>query len=193
MSAQAWEFLQQRRSVPSRLLGEPGPDPAQLQALLELAVHVPDHGRLTPWRFVRVAGAARIALGEKLAAIALTRDPQADAATLDKDRKRFSQAPVVLAVVSSIVRGHKIPEQEQLLSAGLAAYNLLLGAHALGFGAQWLTGWVAYDAAVGALFGLAANESIVAFVHIGTPREPATERARPAVASLLSDLNLTSG
>ncbi len=190
MSTEAWEFLQRRLSVASRLLSEPGPDPVQLQALLELAVRVPDHGRLTPWRFVRVAGAVRQALGERLVAIALTRDPQADAATLDKDRQRFTHAPLVLAVVASIVRGHKVPEREQLLSAGLAAYNLLLGAQALGFGAQWLTGWAAYDAAVGALFGLAPNESIVAFVHIGTPRESAAERARPAAASLLSDLSL---
>lgn len=190
MSAEAWEFLQHRLSVPSRLLGEPGPDPSQLQALLELAVRVPDHGRLTPWRFVRVAGPARQALGERLVAIALTRDPHADAATLEKDRQRFSHAPVVLAVIASIVRGHKVPEQEQLLSAGLAAYNLLLGAQALGFGAQWLTGWAAYDAAVGALFGLATNESIVAFVHIGTPSEPASERLRPDAASRIRDLDL---
>ena len=190
LSAEAGQFLQRRLSVPSRLLGEPGPDPAQLQALVELAVRVPDHGRLTPWRFVRVAGAARQALGERLVAIALTRDPHADAASLDKDRNRFSHAPVVLAVVASIVRGHKVPEQEQLLSAGLAAYNLLLGAQALGFGAQWLTGWAAYDAAVGALFGLAANESIVAFVHIGTPAGPPGERPRPQASTLLSDLKL---
>ena len=183
----AMQFLQQRLSVPSRQLGEPGPDQAQIDRLLRLAVRVPDHGRLTPWRFVRIAGDARLRLGERLAALASERDPQAPAAAIEKDRNRFSYAPLVLAVVARITHNHKVPEQEQLLSAGCACYNLLLGAQAMGFGAQWLTGWAAYDAEVARWFGLGEDERIVGFVHIGTAREPAAERQRPDAPALLSE------
>ncbi len=81
----------------------------------------------------------------------------------------------------------KIPAQEQLLSAGCVAYNLLLGAQALGFAAQWLTGWAAYDADAATLFRLSAGEHIIAFVHIGTAREEAPERTRPVLAEVLSE------
>lgn len=182
-----WDFLNRRLSVPSRLLGDPGPDAATVEALVRLAARVPDHGRLAPWRFIRVAGDARHALGERLAALTRTRDPNAADAAIEKDRGRFNRAPLVIIVVARLTPGHKVPEQEQLLSAGLAAYNLLLGAEALGFGAQWLSGWPAYDADVDAMLGLAANERIVAFVHVGTPTGPGVERPRPAATTLLSD------
>jgi nitroreductase len=183
-----YDFLAQRQSTPSRLLGEPGPDASQIAQLLALAVRVPDHGKLTPWRFVRIAGDTRIELGKRLAALALARDPRAEPAAIEKDRQRFSSAPLVLAVIARITPGHKIPEQEQLLSAGLSAYNLLLGARAMGFGAQWLTGWAAYDVEVGSWFGLASNERIISFVHIGTTKEAVPDRPRPEPMSLLTDL-----
>ena len=184
MNHAVWDFLNARVSVPSRLLGEPGPDRQQLDALLQLAVRVPDHGRLTPWRFVCVAGTQRAALGERLAALIQQRNPQAEPAILDKERNRFNHAPLAIAVVARLTPEHKVPEQEQLLSAGIASYNLLLGAQAMGFGAQWLTGWAAYDDQVAGWFNLSANERIIAFVHIGTPREPAAERARPDASAL---------
>ena len=183
----AWEFLNRRASVPAKLLGEPGPDDETLQRLLGLAVRVPDHGKLTPWRFIRIAGEARHALGERLAGLTLRRTPEAEPAVVEKDRKRFSHAPLVIALVARLTAGHKIPVQEQLLSAGCAGMNLLLGAQALGYGAQWLTGWPAYDAEVEAMLGLEAHEQVIAFIHIGTPREAAPERPRPDPASLLSD------
>jgi len=182
-----YQFLIDRHSVPSRALGEPGPDAAQLDALLRAAVAVPDHGRMEPFRFIRVAGADRARLGEQLAAITIARDPQALSAALDKDRGRFTRAPLVLIVVARIVPGHKVPEQEQLLSAGCAAFNLLHAAHALGFGAQWLTGWPAYDAAAKAAMGVAGDERVVGFIHIGTPHgEPELPKPRPQAK--LSDL-----
>jgi len=94
---------------------------------------------------------------------------------------------LIVAVIARVQADHKVPEQEQILSAGCVAYNLLLGAQALGFGAQWLTGWAAYDAAAAQLFGLMAGERIVAFVHIGTARDAAPERVRPDVRELVSD------
>ena len=128
--------LRHRRSTPSRLLGPPGPDAAQLRALLECAVRVPDHGKLAPWRFIAIAGDARLALGEFLAARSLERDPAAAPAVVEKDRARFSHAPLVLVVVARLLAGHKVPEQEQLLSGGALCFQLLLAADALGFGAQ---------------------------------------------------------
>ena len=182
-----WDFLNHRTSVPAKLLGEPGPDDDALRALIALAVRVPDHGKLAPWRFIRIAGDARHWLGERLAALTLRRNADAEAAVVEKDRKRFSHAPLVIALVARITPDHKIPEQEQLLSAGCAGMNLLLGAEALGFGAQWLTGWPAYDHEAGALLGLAEHERTIGFFHIGTPRDQAPQRPRPDPIALLSD------
>lgn len=185
-----YDFLAQRKSTPSKLLGEPGPSDAELLDFLRIAVRVPDHGKLQPWRFVRIAGAQRQRLGERLAAITARRDPSADPAALEKDRHRFASAPLVVAVIARSTPGHKVPEQEQLLSAGVAAYNLMLAAQSRGYASQWLTGWPSYDAEVGALFELAANERIVAFVHLGTARDDVPERPRADPASLLRDLAL---
>ncbi|MGA9335082.1 MAG: nitroreductase [Rudaea sp.] len=175
------DLLNSRQSTPARQLGEPGPDANQLQRLLEAAIRVPDHGKLVPWRLLTIAGDARIMLGERLAQIHERNEPDISPAALTKDRERYSFAPLIVAVVARVEPDHpKVPEQEQILSAGCVAHNLLLGAHAMGFGAQWLTGWAAYDADAAALFGLSAQERIVAFVHIGTPRESAPERSRPS-------------
>jgi nitroreductase len=180
--------LRHRRSTPSRLLGPPGPDEAQLRAMLECAVRVPDHGKLAPWRFVRIAGPARESLGEFLAARALERDPGAAPALVEKDRMRFRHAPLVLVVVARLTAGHKVPEQEQLLSGGALCLQLLLAADAMGFGAQWLTGWPAYDPAVAARLGLAGNERVLGFIHLGTATEAAPERDRPDAVALLAEL-----
>jgi len=182
------DFLDQRRSVPARQLGEPGPDAAQLERLLQAAVRVPDHGKLVPWRLLAIRGDARARLGRSLAGIHARQQPDVAPSVLDKDRERFNFAPLIVAVIARIEVDHpKIPAQEQLLSAGCVAYNLLLGAQALGFGAQWLTGWAAYDDEVARLLGLGANERVVAFVHVGTAKEPAPERARPAIADVWSE------
>lgn len=183
------DFLLARRSVPARQLREPGPDDAQLAALLDAAIRVPDHGRLVPWRLLLIRGDARARLGERLAAIQARRQPDAPPAVIDKNRQRFGGgAPLIIAVAARLDPGHaKIPAQERLLSAGCVAYNLLLGAQALGFGAQWLTGWAAYDREVADVLGLDAPESVLAFIHIGTPAEAAPERVRPARSDVVSD------
>lgn len=180
------KFLDERRSVPSKQLAEPGPDAATLRRMLAAAVRVPDHGKLVPFRFLHIQGGARQQLGDALAALTLQRDPAAPAAVVEKDRGRFAHAPDVIAVIARLTPGHKVPEQEQLLSAGSVCFALLQAAQALGFGAQWLTGWMAYDADVSALLGLAANEHVVGFIHIGTAKLDAPERERPDVDTLLS-------
>jgi nitroreductase len=180
--------LDARRSVPARQLGEPGPDDAALLRMLQSASRVPDHGKRVPFRFLRIAGDARRALGEALAALTLERDPGAPEGAVEKDRGRFGHAPVVVAVIAVLDRDDgKIPEQERLLSAGAACFALLQAAQAMGFGATWLTGWPAYDPAVRGLLGLGEQERIVGFVHVGTPKMEAPERERPDARALLSD------
>ena len=182
-------FLNERLSVPSRLLGEPGPDAGQLQQLLQAAIRVPDHGQLHPWRLLLIRGDARQRLGDILAEVHARKDSEVKASALEKDRNRFNAAPLIVAVIARITPEHKIPEIEQMMSAGCVAHNLLLGAQALGFGAQWLTAWAAYDAEVTAALGLVENEHLVAFVHIGTPQQPAREHARVALDEVLAEWN----
>lgn len=179
--------LDRRRSVPSKQLTDPAPDEATLLRLLQSAVRVPDHGKRTPWRFLAIRGDARLALGERLAARGRERDPDAGDAAIEKDRLRFAHAPLVIAVVAQLGPDAKIPEQERLLSAGCVCFALLQAAQAAGFGAQWLTGWPAYDAEVARWLGLAAHERIAGFIHIGTPKLDAPERERPDPRELLTE------
>ena len=181
------QFLDARRSVPSKQLGLPGPDESTLLRMLQSAARVPDHGKLVPFRFLRIAGEARHALGQALVARTLELDPQAAEAAIEKDRMRFSHAPLIITVVARLTPGHKVPEQEQLLSAGSVCFALLQAAQAFGFGAQWLTGWMAYDDAIASLLGVGGNEKIAGFIHIGTPALDVPERERPDAAALLSD------
>ncbi len=181
------QALDARRSVPSMQLGEPGPDEATLLRMLQSAVRVPDHGKLVPFRFLRIRGDARDALGEFLARRSREREPHAPEAVIAKDRQRFSHAPLIVAVVARLQPEHKVPEQEQLLTAGCVCFALLQAAQASGFGAQWLTAWMAYDPAVAGVLGLGAHERVVGFIHIGTPRQEVPERERPDPAPLLQD------
>lgn len=181
------ETLDARRSVPSRLLGAPGPDQDTLLRMLRSAVRVPDHGKRTPFRFLRIEGDARHALGRFLAARSRARTPDAPEAVFEKDAGRFGHAPVIIAVVAQLGPDEKIPAQERLLTAGCVCFALLQAAQACGFGAQWLTGWAAYDPEVTAYLGLAGHESIAGFIHIGTAQGEAAERERPEPSALLTD------
>jgi len=183
----ALHALDARRSVPAKQLGEPGPDPDTLLRMLTSAVRVPDHGKLVPYRFLRIAGDARHSLGAFLAERAVQRDPQVSAAQLDKDRQRFSHAPLIITVIASPRPNPKVPEAEQLMTAGCVCFALLQAAQAFGFGAQWLTAWMAFDPAVHAHLGLAEGEQIAGFIHIGTPKTAVPERERPDPAALLQD------
>jgi nitroreductase len=180
------ELLQQRHSVPSRQLGEPAPDAATLRALLETAIRVPDHGKLVPFRLIELRGEAKLRFGERLAALAVARDPGLPESKREKERLRYTFAPLVIVVVARIRADSGVPEIEQKLCAGNVAYNLLLGAHALGYGAQWLTGWAAYDAEAAKIIGLGEHEHVVGFVHIGTPRIEVPDRDRPSLDDLLT-------
>lgn len=178
-------LLLQRHSVPARQLGEPGPQGDELRALLEAAIRVPDHGKLVPFRLIELHGAAKRAFGERLAALA-ARNPALSEAKREKERTRYDFAPLVLVVIARVSGDSKVLAIEQEITAGCVAYNLLLGAHALGYGAQWLTGWAAYDVEVAALLRLAGNERVIGFVHIGTPQIEVPDRERPTVDEVFS-------
>lgn len=158
--------------------------------MLLSALRVPDHGKLTPWRFLRIQGDTRLSLGKLLAERAIEIDPNAPNAAIEKDRARFSYAPLIITVIARLTPHHKVPVQEQILSGGAVCFALLQAAQGLGYGAQWLTGWAAYDPVITARLGVGENECILGFIHIGNVSEPAPERNRPMLDDLLSDLSL---
>lgn len=183
------DVLFRRRSVPTRLLGAPGPSADELELLFAAAIRVPDHTALAPWRLITLQGEAKLRFGERIAAMAIEKNPALSEDKRAKDRLRYTYAPLVVAVVARLHDNPKVPQQEQLLSAGCVAYNLLLGAQALGYGAQWITGWAAYDRDVATLLGLAEDERVIGFVHIGTPQGEVPERKRPRLAEIVSAWN----
>ena len=182
----ALQLLKTRRSVKPMELGGPGPSPAELDTLLTIAARVPDHGKLAPWRFIVFEGEQRLAAGEKIAAIFREHHADATADQIDFERKRLARAPLVVAVVSRAGPHVKIPEWEQQLSAGAASMSLVIAAHAMGYAASWITEWYAYDRAVLDALGLAANERMAGFVHIGRPAKPPEERDRPKLGDIVT-------
>ena len=135
------DYLLSRRSVGQAFLRDPGPSADQLSTMLTIATRVPDHGKLTPWRLVIFDGDARLSAGEVLARIALENNSELDAASLDIERQRFMPAPLTVGVISRPQPHPKVPEFEQVLSAGNVAFNLVHAAHAMGFAACWVTRW----------------------------------------------------
>jgi nitroreductase len=175
----ALELLKTRRSFKAVELAGPPPAAAEIEILLTVASRVPDHGKLTPWRFIVFEGEARRAAGAAIAAAFRAKYPDAKPEQADAERARLTRAPLVIAVVSRAAPHVKIPEWEQVLSAGAAAMNLVLAAHALGYGASWITEWYAYDRAVLDALGLQPHERIAGFIHIGRPPQPPEDRPRP--------------
>ncbi|HEX4647496.1 MAG TPA: nitroreductase [Steroidobacteraceae bacterium] len=168
---QAIDALLTRRSA--RALIEPAPDEAALELIFASAVRAPDHGRLRPWRFVVVRGAARERLGEVLAAHAQRARPQVSAEALERERAKALRAPLIVIVAARCNPAVKIPVVEQTLSAGAAAHAMMLAAFALGFNAMWRTGGAAYDELVKQALGLESGDAIVGFLYLGTEAAPA--------------------
>jgi nitroreductase len=180
----AFELLSTRSSTKAAELKAPGPSVAEIDRLLTVACRVPDHGKLTPWRFIVFEGDARLKAGAAIAATFCAKYPDAKPEQVEFERKRLAHAPLVIAVVSRAAPHIKIPEWEQVLSAGAAAMNLVLAAHALGYGANWITGWYAYDRGVLDALSLAPHERIAGFIHIGTAEAPAVDRPRPQLSEI---------
>jgi nitroreductase len=182
----ALQLLKTRRSVKPIELTGPAPSDAEIETLLGIASRVPDHGKLTPWRFIVFAGDARLTAGEAIAAAFKANRADATPEQIDFERKRLGRAPLVIAVVSRAGAHVKIPQWEQELSAGASAMSLVIAAHAMGYAASWITEWYSYDRRVLDALGLAANERIAGFVHIGTPAKPPGDRERPALNTIVT-------
>lgn len=182
----AFAFLAARRSVPARMLAAPAPDERALRPILAAALRVPDHGKLEPWRLIVIEGPAL----QRLSGLVATRGAALalDAEQVEKARGTWAAAPLIVAVVARPAPHAKIPEREQLLSAGALCLSLVNAALAAGWGAAWLTGWPAYDRAfVEDGLGLAPTESVAGLVHIGTaPAELPADRRRPDLSDCVT-------
>ena len=182
------DALLSRRSIPAQCLIVPGPDEAQLGAALDAVLRAPDHGRLQPWRFTLIRGAARARFAELLVAAARARDPATPAAQLEKLHSRPLQVPLIIAACARLRDHPKVPEIEQLLCAGAGVMNLLNAFHAQGFGAILLTGPSAYDPAVASALGCGSDEKLLGFIYVGTIGAVApTAPARPARAPFVRE------
>jgi len=181
----ALDFLKTRRSRPAKTLVAPGPSKAELEALLTLAVRTPDHGKLEPWRFIVIRGAAMAALSEKAGQLAQTLGYDAQASA--KARAQFDQGICAVAVIESPVLSEKIPAIEQTYSAGAVCLALLNAALAAGWGANWLSGALSHERlfAEGAL-GLAPHERIAGLIHIANETTAPPDRPRPDVSAKTS-------
>ncbi len=163
----------------------PGPSATELRRILAAGVRVPDHGKLTPWRFIIFEGEGRARMGEILAeCIASERDSSPE--RIEQERNRFMRAPVVIGVVSHAREQIPIPVWEQQLSAGAACMTMVLAAHAMGFVANWITEWYAYHPKVLERIGLKPTERIAGFIYIGHPVDPLEDRPRPALESIIT-------
>jgi nitroreductase len=183
---EAIDLLKTRRSVKPREMTGPGPSPAELDTILTIGARVPDHGKLAPWRFIVFEGDARARAGEIIARVFSRANPAAEAKDVEAAKQSLTQAPLVIAVVSSPKPHAKVPPWEQELSAGASCLNIVTAASALGYGANWLTGWFAYDRDVLAALGVTPEEKIAGFIHIGTKQRANDDRPRPALADIVT-------
>ena len=180
------DYLSTRRSIPAFQMSGPGPSKGEVEDILKLASRVPDHGKLAPWRFIVYRGAERQRISEALAKIAMADKPELSDEMVKVENTRLTRAPVVVAVVSRAAPHVKIPEWEQLMSAGAVCLNLVMAANAHGYASNWLTEWYAYDKRAYPILGVNEGERIAGFVHIGTPTVPPTERPRPELSEIVA-------
>ena len=183
---QCLDLLLSRRSSSAKAMTGPGPSPDQLRQILACGARVPDHGKLTPWRFIVFEGDGRARMGELLAGVVAETEPDASPERLTLERNRFLRAPVVIGVVSRVREAIPIPEWEQTMSAGACTMSIVIAAHAMGFVANWITEWCAYHPLVRERLGLQPGERIAGFVYIGHPAAPLEDRARPNLESLIT-------
>jgi nitroreductase len=183
---QAIEALLTRRSA--RTLTEPAPDEGALELIFASATRAPDHGRLRPWRFIVVRGAARERFGALLAEYLRRAHPQVGEESLERERLKAFRAPLIVVVAAHSQPSVKIPAIEQTLSAGAAAHAMMLAAFALGFNAMWKTGGPAYDTAVKTALGLEPDDAIVGFLYFGTEAGGRAPAARGEWRDLVREL-----
>ena len=185
-TSSALSLLETRRSGKPRELVAPGPSREELERILTIAMRTPDHGKIAPWRFVIVGQNQRQQLADLLARALPEHDAEATSAHYAKALEFCHQAPVMIALISAPIQGHKIPVWEQELSCGAVAMNLLHATHALGYVGGWITGWQAYSPRVTRAF-CKEGERIAGFIVLGSPANPLEERPRPELADHASD------
>ena len=175
-------------------LVRPGPNKTELETILQAGLRVPDHGVTQPWRIQVISKKGQKALGELLLEIFKRENPDARDALQKLEWERPQRSPTLLVVTShpNPDRYAKVPHIEQLMSAGAVCQNLLIAANALGYSAQWITGWPAYHGEVRQALGHSLDTEIVGFIHIGTAKEPPKERARPEFEKIISEWEGTS-
>jgi len=182
------DFLLTRRSRPSAALRAPAPDANTLTQLLTAAARVPDHGKLEPWRFLIIDGAAKT----RLSALIKERGPVLGIAPqkVEKSAQSWANAPLIVAVISAPKPSEKVPESEQILSAGGVCLSLVNAALASGWGAAWISGWASFDRGfVEPGLGLAAHETVAGFIHLGRCDTPVTERPRPDINAITTRID----
>lgn len=182
----ALDLLKTRRSLKPLDMTGPGPSPAELETILTIGARVPDHGKIVPWRFIVFEGDARTKAGEIFGKIFRAKNVTATPDQIEAEKKRFTHAPLVIAVVSRTSKHPKVPPWEQELSAGASAMNIVHAAHALSYVANWLTGWMAFDRDVLNALGLTADEKIAGFIYIGKAERPIEDRPRPALSEIVT-------
>lgn len=187
MNSPVIDLLLARRSAPIHELTGPEPSQSELETMFCAAMRVPDHGQLTPWRFIIYRGEARERVGRLLVELAENREGPLSDARRNQELTRFSRAPLVIGVVSSPKESIKIPQWEMFLSGGMAAMNLMIAANALGYHTNMITNWYSDVEEGRRLLGLAPDERVVGFVHIGKHPGGTPDRPRPDIAPLVSE------
>jgi nitroreductase len=185
---EAIDLLTNRRSVLVRHMSGPGPSQDELNRIIEAGMRVPDHGKIGPWRIQIINKAGQAALGDLCAELYKEEHGErANDKMVEFERERPGRAPVLLAVTSRIEVPHNIPELEQRLSGGALCMNILNASHALGYGAQWLTEWPAFNDAVKKMLGHDPSVDIIGFIYIGTPTQEPKPRNRPDIEAVVSE------
>ena len=182
----ALELLKTRRSLKPIDMTGPGPSPSEIETILTVGARVPDHGKIAPWRFIVFEGDGLARARDVVAKVFRAKNPGATAEQAEAEGKKFTQAPLIIGVVSRTVAHPKVPPWEQQLSAGASAMNIVLAANALGYAANWLTGWMAFDRDVLDAFGLQPDEKIAGFVHIGKAGRANEDRPRPVLSEIVT-------
>lgn len=185
-SQETLELLMLRRSLTVKDMVHPGPSEEQIKQILKIGSRVPDHKKQVPWRFLTFEKSTRGKFGKILRTIFAKNNPKTNEKILDFEENRFLRAPLVIAVISTADKDNpKVPEWEQILTAGAVCQNILIASNAMGYASQWLTEWYAYDKVVLKELNLNPNERIAGFIYIGTASKQPKERGRPDLANLV--------
>ena len=185
-SQETLELLMLRRSLTVKDMVHPGPSEEQIKQILKIGSRVPDHKKQVPWRFLTFEKSTRGKFGKILRTIFAKNNPKTNEKILDFEENRFLRAPLVIAVISTADKDNpKVPEWEQILTAGAICQNILIASNAMGYASQWLTEWYAYDKVVLKELNLNPNERIAGFIYIGTAGKQPKERGRPDLANLV--------